>query len=749
MSTPVKIVVTAETAQAAAAANSGLQQMSKGGVAATEGMKITREGVRSLTEPLREMNYALMLSGASFPEFSRGLGLLSTGLLGTRALTMSLGISLGALVPIVLAITAAVGGGLYVWHELGAGESEAEQKAKDRAEAFKGLIPILKQINDLQQAGLLSGAAASNYTDYLTGKKKLYVDEEGKVTPMATRQAHTQTVGAFGGLQESEGVTTVANKPASLEQVQKYITDQATSGGMIPEEQSAALEKLTELERKAHEESLSKNQQEIAAIHDKYEKERQEIQQTALVAGAKLGNINFANDPKVKAASSAMDDTRLAEARDVAAKQQEFAKQAAEAENKVREQYQKQFAEANKSIDDNISLQAAQAGQKREALYQQEYLERAATALKFYLTGKISEDEYTKAVTEAQTKLYEGLQKANTELERQLQIKNELAQADAEAKLKQIQLTPGLSDRERAAQSVKPLTGSIHANMDDITSQTAIVNNPAKSDVEHGDALREINRLTLKQIELQDQLTEAQNQSSFLGQMKEWADNLKKVNDFSQDAANIFQGALQTGIQSVASNLTQVIEGTKTWRQGLLAIEEALLTDVLNAILKVVAELLVEEGVLIVVDALKGVAMFASGGYTGDGGRNEAAGVVHRGEYVFSSPAVQKIGVHNLEAMHRTGYSLGGLVDQPLMVPDIADRALPNYTTNALLSGGGGRGAGAPGAGGAAVPEVKIHHVTVADTQALKAFLKSSDAQHIIVSHLTDPSVKARAGFPT
>jgi phage-related minor tail protein len=52
---------------------------------------------------------------------------------------------------------------------------------------------------------------------------------------------------------------------------------------------------------------------------------------------------------------------------------------------------------------------------------------------------------------------------------------------------------------------------------------------------------------------------------------------------------------------------------------------------------------------------------FAGGGYTGPGGRFEPAGVVHRGEYVFSQPAVSRIGLTRLESMHR-GYANGGLV---------------------------------------------------------------------------------------
>lgn len=52
---------------------------------------------------------------------------------------------------------------------------------------------------------------------------------------------------------------------------------------------------------------------------------------------------------------------------------------------------------------------------------------------------------------------------------------------------------------------------------------------------------------------------------------------------------------------------------------------------------------------------------FAAGGYTGRGGKYEPAGVVHRGEYVFSQEAVNRIGIPKLQQMHR-GYASGGFV---------------------------------------------------------------------------------------
>lgn len=54
--------------------------------------------------------------------------------------------------------------------------------------------------------------------------------------------------------------------------------------------------------------------------------------------------------------------------------------------------------------------------------------------------------------------------------------------------------------------------------------------------------------------------------------------------------------------------------------------------------------------------------IYAEGGYTGGGGKYQAAGVVHRGEYVFSSEATRAAGIGGLDALHRglRGYADGG-----------------------------------------------------------------------------------------
>lgn len=77
---------------------------------------------------------------------------------------------------------------------------------------------------------------------------------------------------------------------------------------------------------------------------------------------------------------------------------------------------------------------------------------------------------------------------------------------------------------------------------------------------------------------------------------------------------------------------------------------------------------------------------FAEGGYTGHGPKYQPAGIVHRGEYVMSKAATNRIGVGNLESLHRgalKGFAAGGYVgDAPaIRRPDVASaNAAPTQT---------------------------------------------------------------------
>lgn len=86
---------------------------------------------------------------------------------------------------------------------------------------------------------------------------------------------------------------------------------------------------------------------------------------------------------------------------------------------------------------------------------------------------------------------------------------------------------------------------------------------------------------------------------------------------------------------------------------------------------------------------MTGIGGFATGGFTGAGGKYEPAGVVHRGEYVFSADATSRLGVGRLESLHRLGrgYADGGYVGAAAyMAPWAAQQA--NVPMPAVTIGG-------------------------------------------------------------
>jgi hypothetical protein len=97
---------------------------------------------------------------------------------------------------------------------------------------------------------------------------------------------------------------------------------------------------------------------------------------------------------------------------------------------------------------------------------------------------------------------------------------------------------------------------------------------------------------------------------------------------------------------------------------------------------------------------VKGVKGHAAGGYTGPGTKYQPAGVVHAGEFVFSSEATSKIGVPQLDQLHRAarGYAGGGLVLNAPFPVNAAVTKVPSLSealavvAAAVPGGGGGPG---------------------------------------------------------
>ena len=79
--------------------------------------------------------------------------------------------------------------------------------------------------------------------------------------------------------------------------------------------------------------------------------------------------------------------------------------------------------------------------------------------------------------------------------------------------------------------------------------------------------------------------------------------------------------------------------------------------------------------------------MFATGGYTGDGGKYQPAGIVHRGEYVITKEATARLGRGYLDYLNygKRGFANGGGVAVP-NVPMSYERSSANNTTSNQVS---------------------------------------------------------------
>lgn len=154
------------------------------------------------------------------------------------------------------------------------------------------------------------------------------------------------------------------------------------------------------------------------------------------------------------------------------------------------------------------------------------------------------------------------------------------------------------------------------------------------------------------------------------------ADLTDKYTDYNQIAKDLTVAAFD-GITEQITNL--VTTGETNFREFTASI--------LKMIAKIATQLLLVKAIESTLTSFGGgggsafgsIASglgFAGGGYTGNGGKYQPAGTVHRGEFVFTKEATSRIGVKNLYALMK-GYANGGAVSGP-----------SGYANGCLVSGG-------------------------------------------------------------
>lgn len=104
---------------------------------------------------------------------------------------------------------------------------------------------------------------------------------------------------------------------------------------------------------------------------------------------------------------------------------------------------------------------------------------------------------------------------------------------------------------------------------------------------------------------------------------------------------------------------------------------------------------------------------WAEGGYTGAGGKYEPAGIVHKGEYVFTQEDVARIGLNNLESMHRNDSSTTN---------NSVTNAINNYANNYNTTNNNNGG------------KQSVSIINVVDPNMVKDYMQTSEGSKVILN---------------
>lgn len=132
--------------------------------------------------------------------------------------------------------------------------------------------------------------------------------------------------------------------------------------------------------------------------------------------------------------------------------------------------------------------------------------------------------------------------------------------------------------------------------------------------------------------------------------------------EYGEEAMNMYD--------NVGNIASQALNGLSQQMADFLTTGQANFKDFAKSIISMIVEMITKMVIFNSISGMMGgstwtmgslMSGFSSGGYTGDGGKYDPAGIVHKGEFVFTKEATQRIGARNLYRLMR-GYANGGSV---------------------------------------------------------------------------------------
>ena len=181
---------------------------------------------------------------------------------------------------------------------------------------------------------------------------------------------------------------------------------------------------------------------------------------------------------------------------------------------------------------------------------------------------------------------------------------------------------------------------------------------------------QEIIKLKERHAEIQRQ-TEAARQNPVIGLRAGLADFAEEATNVSGQIQNIVTGSLNSMTDALN---TFVMTGKADFR----SLATSILSDINKMIIKMMIFKAIQTGASFLFgyqgptttvdgNATYGLGTWATGGYTGDGGKYTPAGIVHKGEYVLTKEATSRLGLDYLNYLNygKRGFATGGGVAVP------------------------------------------------------------------------------------
>ena len=717
MSEPIKIVVTAQTQEAAAAlqqfaqtTGAGFQQVAKHAEGAAAAFANNRmalmelgHSARSVADGLAAGMSPLRLAMMESPRLMQAMGEASSEFRS----------KIIGMLPAIGGVVAAVGALAAAWSYYGESLTDPTKRMRDMADALDKVPDLVEKINTAMRAGTLQPGQAQKYLDMLSGKTPLY---NQSTTPDAFG-GHAATIknGAFGMFGEQfpqlttdpnlrnsrTGAVIGQRQPANEADIVKYVqqmmrSDKVTQANDNANPLNAALVKMHEEAEKMQRDAEIGIQKEMDRIKDRYKKERDDITATHNLA-QDLGKIT---PDKEKEYQDALAASKISEEASIADLQQkvldEQAKKEADTLKKWDEDKRTTVERQQKDLDDAATAAMEYQRSNSVAMYQQIYDERLAMANRELDAELITNEQYDDLIAKAGKEKIANEKEYTAELEKRRQLKQEIPRDEIEAQLKGVQDNPFLTSGQKQDQSIPLMQQLQGLNAGRINELQQDELDPTKK----LEAQRQITQLMVQQAQLADKIAEAEHP---------WATAFTKLAGEAQitmaTLAQNFSNVFNSAIHSISSGITSLIEGTKTWGQALRQIGASILNEIISAIVQmgvrwVMTQLMMAimgrsiltaatatiapvaaaqsaiwaapatlatiasygsaamaaPGFIGTAESITlGMAGFEEGGYTGRGNAGDVAGIVHRGEYVMPADVVDRVGLGNLEALHKGG----------------------------------------------------------------------------------------------